>query len=536
MEGRTRAVLVAVAISAVTATSCTSADDPPGAARSPAPAAPVEVCGNDAILGGGPVEPPAGAVRVPAGDNSAVDFSAAGTTYWFAPGTHTFGDNEFGQVVAGDGSRYVGAPGAVLDGRNVNRYAITAAHEAEGVTVEYLTIQNFGVEGGNPNEGVVNQGAGADWTIRYNTVRENAGAGVILGTRNVAEHNCLTRNGQYGFNAASPDGPVDVVLDHNEISHNNTYDWDAKVGGCGCAGGGKFWFVKDAEVTDNYVHHNTGPGLWADTNNRGFLFEGNTLYENTNVGIFYETSYNAVIRDNLFVRNGLVAGPNNPSFPTGAVYISESGGDSRVESRYAGRLEITGNRFRDNWSGVVLWENADRFCGSAANTSTGACTLVDPDHVSVETCGSANVAREPYYDDCRWRTQDVSVHDNRFELDPSNVGDECTPENGCGFNAVLSNYGTVPDWSPYKGRVIQNEITYDSGNTFRDNVYVGPWRFLPFEQGNITTFAEWRDAPYGQDQGSSLTRRRASSDAQALAQPTGDVLLLLGKDVGVERE
>ena len=38
---------------------------------------------------------------------------------------------------------------------------------------------------------------------------------------------------------------------------------------------------------------------------------------------------------------------------------------------YFDRIEITGNTFIDNWNGVTLWENADRFCGSPANTSGG---------------------------------------------------------------------------------------------------------------------------------------------------------------------
>ena len=35
-----------------------------------------------------------------------------------------------------------------------------------------------------------------------------------------------------------------------------------------------------AIVTDNWVHHNHGPGLWADTNNVGFLFQGNYISDN----------------------------------------------------------------------------------------------------------------------------------------------------------------------------------------------------------------------------------------------------------------
>ncbi len=512
MARKVEMVLVAL-VGGMAMASCTS-QAPLREAVAPPGSPPVEVCGEQSVLGGGPVKPPEGAVVVRAGDNSLINFHMPDTTFWFAPGIHTFGTDEYAQVVAGDRSRYVGAPGAVLDGGKVNRFAITAALDARDVTVEYLTIQNFGAEGGNQNEGVVNQGAGADWTIRYNTVRDNAGAGLILGSGNVAAYNCLSRNGQYGFSAVSPEGPTNVTLDHNEISHNNTYDWDAKVEGCGCAGGGKFWFVTNAEVTNNYVHHNTGTGLWADTNNRGFLFEKNLLVANTNVGIFYETSYNAVIRDNVLVGNGLVAGPNNPGFPTGAIYISESGGDARVESRYRGRLEITGNRFSGNWGGVVLWENADRFCGSAA-IGAPICTLVDPESVTVDTCGASRVTRDPYYDDCRWRTKNVSVHGNTFELDATAIGSDCTPENSCGLNAVLSNEGTFPDWSPYKGDVVQRDVTFRAHNRFFDNDYVGRWRFLPFAQGNLKTFAEWRAAPYRQDEGSTMSTASAGPSASS---------------------
>ena len=52
-----------------------------------------------------------------------------------------------------------------------------------------------------------------------------------------------------------------------------------------------------------------------------------------------------------------------------AIYISESGGDSRVSATYAAST-ISGNTFVNNWDDVALWENADRFCNSPANTSS----------------------------------------------------------------------------------------------------------------------------------------------------------------------
>src|SRR5436190_20016961 len=104
------------------------ASSAPGAASSAAdpaspaaalPSPPVRVCGNKAILGGGPSSPPKGAVVIPAGDNSDSVLAhnwtiKPQTTYWFAPGIHTLGTGQFGQIIPGDGDKFIGAPGAIL--------------------------------------------------------------------------------------------------------------------------------------------------------------------------------------------------------------------------------------------------------------------------------------------------------------------------------------------------------------------------------------------------------------------------------------
>jgi hypothetical protein len=327
----------------------------------------------------------------------------------------------------------------------------------------------------------------------------------MAGANNVIRDNCLADNGQYGINAYQDgDGITNLVVDHNEIAVNNTANTEGSNPGCGCSGGVKFWAVKGATITDNYVHDNHGVGLWADTNNVGMDFEGNYISNNENEGLFYEISYNASIHDNTFVRNGLVKGPTNPGFPTGAIYLSESGGDPRVNGGKYATLDISGNVFTDNWSGVIMWENADRFCGSPANTSGGDCTLVNPGVANLKTCNSSNVSHAPYYDDCRWKTQNVSVHDNAFNLNASNVAG-CKFSAGCGFNGIFSNWGTYPSWSPYKAAVIEDAITYHQSNVFSNNAYNGAWEFMLHDQSGIDTFAQWQAAPAHQDVGSTMT-------------------------------
>jgi hypothetical protein len=484
----------------------------PLAASAPGPAKPpVRVCGNRRILGGGPKTPPRGAVVIKAGDDShtvlANGFTIRPrTTYWFAPGRHTLARGQFTQIIPANGDTFIGAPGAVLDGQHSNLFAFT--QQARDVTIRYLTVQDFGRPGDNGGQGVVNHDSAHGWHIDHVTVQHNAGAGVLLGSGNVLAYSCLKDNGEYGFQGLGQGShdPANITVDHNEVTGNNTDNWESRQPGCGCSGGAKFWRVDRATVTSNYVHGNHGPGLWADTDNRGFDVEDNYISGNGGEGFIYEISYNLRLAHNTFARNALVDGPHVGGFPDGAVYISESGADSRVPGRYGTTLEITDNTFADNWSGVVLWESADRFCGSPDNTSSADCTLVDPRKVTIRSCNATNIAQQPYYRDCRWKTQNVLVSGNYFSFSPADIGPDCTAANFCGFNGVFSQDGTDPSWSPYHGSVVEDHITFSQGNHFRSNTYRGPWRFVAHDQGNVVSWAAWRGGPYHQDQGSTLSR------------------------------
>jgi parallel beta-helix repeat protein len=472
----------------------TSSAAPVVAPKSP----PARICGNAKALSG-PATAPAGAVVVSTKQNlhDVTEASPAGTTFYLEAGKHTLGSGAFSQVIPKQGNVYLGAPGAVMDGGRRNRYAFTGY--ATDVVIKNLTIQNFGPRQTNNDEGVVNHDSAAKWTVEANTITQNAGAGVMIGDHNVVRGNCLKDNGQYGFSAYNPGKVASITIEHNEITGNNTDDWETVKSGCGCTGGGKFWEVTGAVVKSNWIHDNHSAGLWADTNNTSFAIEGNYISGNLAEGIVYETSYNASIRGNTFLRNGLGKGPQNGGFPAPALYVSESGADKRVAGMFNQTFEIAGNVFTDNWAGVILWENADRFAGSPANTSTGSGTLVNPKVVTAKTCNAANIKNQPYLGDCRWKTQNVRVHDNVFSLDPDNIGKTCASRSGCGYNGLFSNWGTFPTWSPYQKSVVQDAITYHQGNRFFSNTYAGPWNFIVHGQGTRVNWASWQGAPYGQD-------------------------------------
>lgn len=498
-QPKARITRVAVLLGAwctATVTACTSPDAPdqprPVTAERVKP-----VCGRTVP---GPVTPPPGAVMVdPAMDGDLTEKTNAsppGTTFWLAPGTHTLARDQYGQVSPKQGNRYIGAPGAVLDGQGVNQYAFV--FQAADVTVSHLTIRGFVPP---VNEGVVNHDSGDGWVIEHNTIEKNSGAAMMAGARQRVRYNCLRDNGQYAINAAKAgDSITGLVVEGNEITGNNADDTESRHDGCGCSGAMKFWAVNGADVRGNWIHHNRGAGVWADTNNNDFLIEDNLIEDNDGSAIFYETSYNAVIRDNTIRRNNWVSGreflSRNDNFPAATIYLSESGGEPRIPAR-TDKIEIYGNVLEDNWSGITLWENADRYCNSPANTSSGKCTRLVP---KVTNCTQPHISTPPLFDDCRWKTQRVEIHDNRFAIDHKLVG--CTSL--CARMAVISNYGTVPEWSPYHRDVVQQNITFRQANRWFDNTYAGPWTFMPFDTGRTLDPSLWQAAPYRQDRGSTF--------------------------------
>ena len=459
-----------------------------------------------------PVSPyetaPSGAVVIAAGDNSNEPFSHSwtlqpNTTYWFAPGVHTLGDGQFDGIGVLPGDVFIGAPGATIDGQGINEYAFEDAltgdlnTQDDHATIEYLTIQHFTAGNG---EMVVGQGGSDGWTIKYNLVQDNpAGAGVGIGSNSTVENNCLYNNGDYGYSSLG--GATNVRFDHNDVSSNDPTDIPG-----GIAGAGKFWVTTNVLFTDNYVHDNQGPGFWADTDNAGFLVSGNYFANNGGPTVVFEVSYNAQVTNNTMVGNAWkeVQSNESPSFPAQAIYISESGSDSRVKSNYnAGPFLIANNVLSQNWGGIVLYQNSDRVCGFS---SDAICTLINPAVYTLSSCkahitASSSPSDNPdYYDNCRWKTQNVAVTHNLITFEPDSLpnvyvgGESCTTANAqgatfCGYSAIFSTYSSI---AAYPGATEPLAISDQQGNSFSSNSYSGPMGYIAFNQGEQVTWARWR--------------------------------------------
>jgi chitodextrinase len=484
-------------------------------------APPVQVCDNADVLTG-PDTAPFGAVTVPAGDNSTFDFDRPDTTFWFAPGVHTLGNDRFSQIIPADNATFIGGPGSIIDGQNVNQYAFT--QHAINVTIRYLTIRNFIAP---LDEGVVNHDAGEGWTIEHNTVANNKGAGLMAGPNNTYRYNCIKDNGQYGINSCcgTPTNEIqNFVLDRNEIVGNNTDDWERVNPGCGCTGGVKFWINKNVTVTNNWIHNNRGVGLWLDNNNRGFVIESNYIADNDGQALMLEAGYDARVRYNNFKNNAIVTGREFQSqddpFPIGAIYISEDGSPSGYGLTTT-PMVISDNNFENNWGGVALWENADRYCSSTAHTHPPFCTIkIDLyNDTACETATENDIPNSIDKYQCRWSTENVIVENNYFRIDKAVIGIGCVGTGFCGISGIFSNYGTFPEFPGYE---IPWRITFQQGNVFRNNHYFGDWQFAGFQttnpDGSRVSWADWiatappvpptftdanRPTTFGQDQGST---------------------------------
>jgi hypothetical protein len=507
------------------------------------------------------------------------------TVYYLLPGKHV------GSLAADTGDSFVGGLSdgvpTILSGNYSGLYWAIDSNSTNGnqagVTIEYLTIEKFQPAG---NGGAVNQDSNTGWTIQHNTITLNApGAGVILGAGNTLKGNCLTLNGQYGFQAENTDpwgadsltgGPYNLTVKGNEISYNDTCDFEGLLDNpalgwsrynpvpvrnrshhCGAItpdgdqGGFKLWRTNGVTVEGNYIHNNWGPGGWADTGNANTTFTGNTITNNDAEAIIEETSYNFSITNNYLAGNGWISGLGNASFPTPAIYISESGSDRLFggvsacpkalcpsQKSYPTQSIIRGNTLVKNSGSVFLWQNANRYC---SDESDGICTLVNGPAGPFTIAGckanlpSASINTKSYtgkatgapaqnwWDGCLWKTENVTITRNIVDFNPASIP-HCNHQEwpACGASGIMSNYGSPPNRTP--GWVVPTQLTFFQGNSWLDNSYNGPSTFYAWNQGssdNPVSWKSWTGRALNGDRCSSPSERSGGSCVGPFGQDTG---------------
>ena len=192
-------------------------------------------------------------VQVYPGDTiqSLVEQYPAATTFYLKAGTH-----RRQTIRPKDGNRFIGEPGAVLDGEGVTAYAFeTLNHHPQRVTLQRLVIQGYvpplqrgAIQGDNAHA----------WIIEDNEIHDNAYAGLRTGPGMIVRRNRIYRNGLTGIVGYRSDG---VLIEDNEVFANNPSGYPGNTDG-----GMKFVGCHNLTVRGNHVYGNAGKGIWSDTN------------------------------------------------------------------------------------------------------------------------------------------------------------------------------------------------------------------------------------------------------------------------------
>lgn len=334
---------------------------------------------------------------------------------------------------AGSGEATIDGVDGGTNGTGVGGSNLSSSTPSSGNTVndtwEYLTIKNYSSSKNNSVMGNINGGSTDDGdTYKYDTIGPNnysfAGSGVppaqgqgnqggygIDGNNNTTiQYTCMTRNSQGGFNTFNA---INLNVSNNEISWNSIGEYPDDD--CGCSAGGKAFYTLNANIVNNYVHDNYNVGIWLDFDNDGASISHNYIASNWSSGIFLEASYNSSISANTLTGNGWASdgawpsgscfggvsctngnGPvtgNGGGNPFGAIDLSDSGGVAALgtvhipasvpvpgcasscsyQSRYSGKLLISGNSLINNFGGVKVYTDSNRYPGNINGDS--ACSM-----------------------------------------------------------------------------------------------------------------------------------------------------------------
>ena len=290
----------------------------------------------------------------------AVNNAANGTTFCFAPGTyHVSIAPKTGDVFDG------GNQAAILDGQNLQPYAIVSGFDASGhnfgSTADAVTVRGFVIQNYNSplQNGAIESFGTSGWTIQSNHITHNASAGITTSSGVKVLNNLLDWNGQEGYAA---DGS-NILYNGNEIAHNNPNlavdpGWEA--------GGGKAWQTTNATFSYNNVHDNGGNGLWSDGGNIYTLYDHNTVTDNYAAGIYHEISYDAVITNNTISGNGMPQSPNGGEkmgwLMDAGIQLRRSGAVNPPSMLPpagwpgSGKLLIANNIVTNNYNGITFLE------------------------------------------------------------------------------------------------------------------------------------------------------------------------------------
>ncbi|MDP8959418.1 MAG: right-handed parallel beta-helix repeat-containing protein, partial [Actinomycetota bacterium] len=255
------------------------------------------------------------AVRVEPGRSlqEAVRAHPEGTTFVLGAGVHR------GQsVVPKRGNTFLGEAGAVLDGGGESR----AFHgRVADVTIRGLVVQNYASA---DLHAAIDGNGSSGWVVAGNEVRHNRSFGIRVGTGGQVVGNYVWGNGRAGITGCC--GRSGGLVEGNQLVGNGgDLSFDS-----GTRSAIKVTNFTDLVVRANSVHDNPLHGIWVDIDSSEVRIEDNLVVDNGGIGIYFEISYQGLIRRNTVEANA-----------TRGIFVSNSTG-----------VEVTENLVRDNGDGI----------------------------------------------------------------------------------------------------------------------------------------------------------------------------------------
>ncbi len=326
------------------------------------------------------------------------------------------------------------------------RMAFTGS--ADSVVIRGLVIEKYAgdaQEGGIHSFDTGSDQAGRGWLIEDCEVRHCHGVGIKVAAGATIRHCRVHHNGQLGLAVFQGHG---ALIEGCEVAWNNYAGYDPSWE----SGGSKFVGSFDLTVRDSHFHHNLGPGIWFDIDNRDCLIENNLVHDNSQDGIAYEISYRGTIRGNTVYHNGRAKG--NWAGPAG-IMISASPD-----------CVVCGNRVWGNFRNISLQQ---------------------------QQRGSGRFGP--------WQVRNTRVHDNQIGWEPFYSREL--------QDSVAARYQYV---GGYEDTGLDSIFTPDWDNRFFDNVYQDTTGISPFLwrwgwNGRPLTLGEWQRTTVAHDRQGYLTSR-----------------------------
>ena len=242
---------------------------------------------------------------------------------------------------------------------------------AQNVTVQNLVVEKYDAP---VQHGAITPGKG--WTIQDNEVRLNYGIGIAGSDMDNSKFvgNFVHDNGQMGLGGTGKN----ILVEGNEIAKNGFWSgidpgWEG--------GGFKFALTDGLIVRGNYSHHNLGPGMWTDIDNIHTLYENNVVVGNTKSGIQHEISYDAIIRNNVVVHNGVEDFTGYGWLWGDQILIQ----NSRNVEVYGNKIDMTGA----NGIGLVQQDRGDGAYGPRVTTGNSIHDNIVVSHDTIGRLGEA---------------------------------------------------------------------------------------------------------------------------------------------------